>query len=75
MSGIIEDRILHIKEKIGETLLSLKYIKDELQEDTFFEDDELVREDLLEKYIELGNSHYLYSTWKKLLEGKVTKNI
>lgn len=75
LSGIIEDRILHIKEKIGETLLSLKYIKDELQEDTFFEDDELVREDLLEKYIELGNSHYLYSTWKKLLEGKVTKNI
>jgi len=75
LSGIIEDRILHIKEKIGETLLSLKYIKDELQEDTFFEDDELVREDLLEKYIELGNSHYLYSTWKKLLEDKVTKNI
>lgn len=34
-----------------------------------------MRKDLLEKYIELGDSHYLYSTWKTLLEGKVTKEI
>ena len=75
LSGIINDSISDISEKIEDTLLSLKYVREGLQEETFFEDDELVRKDLLEKYIELGDSHYLYSTWKTLLEGKVTKEI
>lgn len=75
LSGIINDRIFDISEKVEDALLSLKYIRESLQEETFFEDDELMRKDLLEKYIELGDTHYLYSTWKTLLEGKVTKEI
>lgn len=75
LSGIINDSISCISEKVEDTLLSLKYIRENLQEETFFEEDELMRKDLLEKYIELGNTHYLYSTWKTLLEGKVTKEI
>ena len=38
---------------LSDTLLFLKYVREGLQEETFFEDDELVRKDLLEKYIEL----------------------
>lgn len=75
LSGIINDSIYHISEKVEDTLLFLKDIREGLQEETFFEDDELMRKDLLEKYIELGDTHYLYSTWKTLLEGKVTKEI
>ena len=75
LSGIIDDKISDIREKVEDTLLSLKYIKDELKEETFFEDDELRRKDLLEKYIELGDSHYQYSTWKAILKGTVTKEI
>ena len=75
LSGIIDDKISDIREKVEDTLLSLKYIKDELKEETFFEDDELIRKDLLEKYIELGDSHYQYSTWKAILKGTVTKEI
>lgn len=75
LSGIINDSISDISEKIEDTILSLKYIRESLQEETFFEDDELMRKDLLEKYIELGDTHYLYSTWNTLLEGKVTKEI
>ena len=75
LSGIINDSISDISEKVEDTLLSLKYIRESLQEETFFEDDELMKKDLLEKYIELGDTHYLYSTWKALLEGKVTKEI
>lgn len=75
LSGIINDSISDISGKVEDTLLSLKDIRESLQEETFFEDDELIRKDLLEKYIELGDTHYLYSTWKALLEGKVTKEI
>ena len=75
LSGIINDRIFDISEKVEDALLSLKYIRENLQEETFFEEDELMRKDLLEKYIGLGDTHYLYSTWKTLLEGKVTKEI
>lgn len=75
LSGIINDSIYHISEKVEDTLLFLKDIREGLQAETFFEDDELMRKDLLEKYIELGDTHYLYSTWKTLLEGKVTKEI
>ena len=75
LSGIINDSISCISEKVEDTLLSLKYIRENLQEETFFEEDELMRKDLLEKYIGLGDTHYLYSTWKTLLEGKVTKEI
>lgn len=75
LSGIINDSIYHISEKVEDTLLSLKDIRESLQEETFFEDGELMRKDLLEKYIELGDTHYLYSIWKTLLEGKVTKEI
>ena len=75
LSGIINDSISDISGKVEDTLLSLKDIRESLQEETFFEDDELIRKDLLEKYIELGDTHYLYSTWKTLLEGKVTKEI
>ncbi len=75
LSGIINDSISDVSEKVEDTLLSLKYIRESLQEETFFEDDELVRKDLLEKYIELGENHYLYSTWKILLGGNVTKEL
>ncbi len=75
LSGIINDSIADISEKVEDTLLSLKYIRESLQEETFFEDDELIRKDLLQKYIELGDNHYLYTTWKTLLEGTVTKEI
>lgn len=75
LSGIINDSIYHISEKVEDALLSLKDIRESLQEETFFEDGELMRKDLLEKYIELGDTHYLYSIWKTLLEGKVTKEI
>ena len=75
LSGIINDSISDVSEKVEDTLLSLKYIRESLQEETFFEDDELVRKDLLEKYIELGENHYLYSTWKTLLGGNVTKEL
>ena len=75
LSGIINDSISDISGKVEDTPLSLKDIRESLQEETFFEDDELIRKDLLEKYIELGDTHYLYSTWKALLEGKVTKEI
>ena len=75
LSGIINDSISDISEKVEDTLLSLKYIRESLQEETFFEEDELVRKDLLEKYIALGDTHYLYSTWKTLLGGKVTIEI
>jgi len=75
LSGIISDSIYHICEKVEDTLLFLKDIRESLQEETFFEDDELMRKDLLEKYIELDDTHYLYYTWKTLLEGKVTKEI
>lgn len=75
LSGIINDSISDVSEKVENTLLSLKYIRESLQEETFFEDDELVRKDLLEKYIELGENHYLYSTWKILLGGNVTKEL
>ena len=66
LSGIINDSISDISGKVEDTLLSLKDIRESLQEETFFEDDELIRKDLLEKYIELGDTHYLYSTWKAL---------
>ena len=75
LSGIINDSISDISEKVEDTLLSLKYIRKSLQKETFFEEDELVRKDLLEKYIALGDTHYLYSTWKTLLGGKVTIEI
>lgn len=75
LSGIINDSMADISGKIEDTLLSLKYTRDSLHEDTFFEDDELVRKDLLQKYIELGDNHYLYSTWKSLLEGEMTREI
>lgn len=75
LSGIINDSISNISDKIEDTLLYLKDITETLQEDTFFEDDELVRKDLLQKYIELGDNHYLYSKWKSLLKGEITKEI
>lgn len=75
LSGIINDSIYDLSEKVEDTLLSLKYIRESLHERTFFEDDKLVRKDLLEKYIELGADHYLYSTWKTLLGEKVTKEL
>lgn len=75
LSGIINDSIADISAKVEDTLLSLKYIRESLQEETFFEDDELIRKDLLQKFIELGDNHYLYTTWKTLLEGTVTKEI
>ncbi len=75
LSGIINDRIADITGKIEDTLLSLKYIRESLQEDTFFEDRELIRKDLLQKYIELGDNHFLYSTWKSLLDGEITREI
>lgn len=75
LTGIIKDSISAIGERVDDTLLSLKYIRESLQEETFFEDNELTRKDLLEKYIELGDTHNLYPNWKKLLEGKITKEI
>lgn len=75
LSGIIDDRMFHISEKIEDVLLSLEYIMDGLHEETFFEGDEFTRKDLLEKYIEFGDNHYLYSTWKTILKEKVTKEI
>lgn len=75
LSAIINDSIVDMYEKVKDILLSLKYIRESLQEDTFFEGDELVKKDLLQKYIELGDSHYLYDTWKSLLEGEITKEI
>lgn len=75
LSGIINDSISDVSEKVEDTLLFLKDIRESLQEDNFFEDDELMRKDLLRKYIELGDNHYLYPTWKILLEGDITREI
>lgn len=75
LSGIINDRVAYLAEYIEEILGLLEDANSSLNEDAFFEDGELVRGDLLIKYIELARSHYLYKTWKSLFEKGISNEI
>lgn len=75
LSEIINDRIMKMNEDIEDAISSLNDIRESLKEDTFFDDNELLRKDLLKKYVELGEEHNLYPEWRILLEGTVTREM
>ena len=75
LSGIMEDDIEKLRRSIEDTLFYFKDIRETLNRDRFFEDHKLVRKDLLDKYIELGEGHPLCLTWKSLLKENITEDI
>lgn len=75
LSGIVNDSIACMSDRIDEVLGYLKDVSNYLDEEAFFEDGKLERGDLLLKYIELSKSHCLYETWKSLFNQGVSVDV
>lgn len=75
LSGIVSDKLACLAERINELLSFVEDIKCVLNEDTFFENDQFIGKELLQQYIESADKHYLYSTWRTLLDREVSKEI
>lgn len=75
LSGLINDELLRIPLKIDDILAGLEDIAISLHMDNFFENNVFIGKELLEQYIDLADTHFLYQTWKNLLTKEVSVEI
>lgn len=75
LSSIVNDKLACLDERANELLSIVEDIKSVLNEDSFFENDQFIGKELLQQYIAFAHKHYLYTTWKTLLDREISKEI